>query len=421
MERSSRRERGGLLIDQGRYDLAERELREHLATEPDDGIGHALLALALVELDRLPDAEREARAAVSLAPDAAFSHYALARTMLRRNAHREALAAAREVVRLDPGHPRGHAILAATQIERRAYREALDAADAGLALAPEHETLLTLRGMALSQLGRRAESAEAFAGALQRDPSNAHAHAGRGLQLLHEGRMPEALDAFRESLRLDPTNDLAREGLVEALKARNPIYAWLLRATLWIGRLSLPKTIALFVGLYFVQRALSALAASQPGLQPLVLPILGAYLIFIWLTFAATPMFNLLLRLDPLGRHALTGEQRVESTIVGPLVAVGVVATVVAVVTGAALAIAVAVAALGLVVPIASTFSCDKGWPRNVMALVTIGIGLVAVVAIVMAATGRTGHALGFTALAFVLFFGSTWLALPLTRVRTRR
>jgi tetratricopeptide (TPR) repeat protein len=420
-ESTDRRERGALLLDQGRHDLAERELREHLAMNPDDGIAHALLALALVDLERLPEADREAQAAIALVPEEPFAHYARARVLMSRRAFGEAVAAARETIRLEPDHPRGHAALAGAHLGLRRWRDAVDATDAGLTLAPEHETLLTIRGLAQTQLGQRGASQASFEGALRRDPSNSYAHASRGLGLLHEGRMSDALEAFRESLRLDPANEMARSGLVEALKARNVVYAALLQATLYVGRLSGRATAVLFIGFFVVQRVLRGLAVTQPELRPIVVPLLVLYLVVVWFTYAADPLFNLLLRLDPLGRHALSPDQRLESTLVGPLVAVGIPAAVLAALTGGALSIVVAALCLGLVVPLASAFACDDGWPRTVMGLVTILVAFVGAVGIYMAITARTDVAFGMAVLCVALVGISSWLALPLSRVQVRR
>ncbi|MDB5311521.1 MAG: tetratricopeptide repeat protein [Gemmataceae bacterium] len=45
-----------------------------------------------------------------------------------------------------------------------------------------------------------------------------------GWALLHARQPAEALTHFREALRLDPTNEWARDGLIEALKARYWVY-----------------------------------------------------------------------------------------------------------------------------------------------------------------------------------------------------
>ena len=99
--------------------------------------------------------------------------------------------------------------------------------------------------------------------------------------------MPEALDAYREALRLDPTNEMARWGLVETLKARNPLYAWLLRSMLFLGQLGGRSSVLLYIGFFAIQRVGRELVRRDPSLLPIFLPLVGAYLLFVWLTFAA--------------------------------------------------------------------------------------------------------------------------------------
>ena len=50
----------------------------------------------------------------------------------------------------------------------------------------------------------------------------------------------------RETLRLEPGNEWARQGLVTALKARNPIYGLFLQYALFMGRLS-PRCSAMWI------------------------------------------------------------------------------------------------------------------------------------------------------------------------------
>ena len=67
-----------------------------------------------------------------------------------------------------------------------------------------------------------------------RDPDDAFSHANQGWTLLEQGNRKKAMEHFRESLRLDPTNGWAQAGLVEAIKAGNPVYAVMLKYFLWI-------------------------------------------------------------------------------------------------------------------------------------------------------------------------------------------
>ena len=53
-------ERALLLLQQRRFDLAEKELRQVLATTPEHFPAHAWLSLTLMEMGRYAEAESEA-------------------------------------------------------------------------------------------------------------------------------------------------------------------------------------------------------------------------------------------------------------------------------------------------------------------------------------------------------------------------
>ena len=60
-------QRALLLFQQSRHDLAEAELRQSLASEPQDAYAHALLALCLSKRESFQEATDEARQASSAA------------------------------------------------------------------------------------------------------------------------------------------------------------------------------------------------------------------------------------------------------------------------------------------------------------------------------------------------------------------
>ncbi|HEX2205873.1 MAG TPA: tetratricopeptide repeat protein [Longimicrobium sp.] len=397
-----------VLLEQGRPDLAEPELRRALADDPHDGYLHALLGLCLARLERKDEALKEAREAVGLEPDFPFSHYALARVLLLQDRPAEAEAAIREALDLDPEEPDYHAVRAASFLARRRWQEALAAADAGLAADPEHADLVNLRSTALVQLGRRDEAVHALGGALARDPEDARAHANQGWALLHRGEPRRALEHFREALRLEPNSAWARAGLVEAMKARNPLYAALLRYFLWMSRLDRRTQWMVILGGLFGYRFLRAGAESTPALQPLVVPLMVVYLSFVLLSWTAEQLFNLVLLLDPLGRHALTRDQRVWSGLLGTalLVALGFVAL--ALFADFPEALFGAMLFGGLLIPIAGT-SRASGKARVAMAVLTGALASLAVGSVALAGTSpeASGTMFGLCLLGIV---ASSWI-----------
>src|ERR1051325_7581740 len=76
---------------------------------------------------------------------------------------------------------------------------------------------------------------------------------------------------------LDPELEYAREGMLEALKARNPIYRGMLAYFLWLGVQSSRFQWAFIVAVFFGGRITRALSESQPDMKWLWWPLLGLF------------------------------------------------------------------------------------------------------------------------------------------------
>ncbi len=199
MSASDHLERAMLLLQQGRYDLAEQQLRQALAQDPNHPIVHALLGICLTTRDDREGAIAACENAVSLAPDFSFTHHVFARTLNHFDRLTEAEAAVREAIRLDPEEPEYHGTLALILLNRKRWPEALTAAETGLQLNAEEVDCLNYRAIALTRLGRRDEAGQSIHTALEHDPDNAHSHANMGWTLLHAGNHRKAaFDHFRE-------------------------------------------------------------------------------------------------------------------------------------------------------------------------------------------------------------------------------
>ena len=413
-------ERAAHLYQISRYAEAEKELREALAKQPQNAQAHALLALCLVRQEKLPEADAYAHQAIGLAPDWDYAHYCLSVVLQERNRFDEAEAAAREAIRLDPVSPDNYARLAITLFAQRRWQRALDAATEGLQFDAEHADCMSLRTMALTQLGRSGEAVATVNQSLSRNPDDSYAHANKAWALLHEGKVKPALEQFRESLRLDPTNEYAKSGMVEALKARNPIYRWMLAYFLWMSRLDDRVRWGVILGGYFGSKFLNTISRNSPDLAPWILPLQILYLVFVLMTWFAMPLFNLLLRLNRFGRHALSRDQRVASNWFGGCVALSLASFVAWLVYGHESFLLGALLPMGVALPIVTLFSCDPGWPRQMMTLF----------ASAMCVTGALGiygvtmeQEWGFSALGVFLlaFLASPWVANILASVTVRR
>ncbi len=305
------------LLQAHRVNDARTLLQRVLATDPDHAPAHALLALCFTRQNQLEPAEHHAKLALHHDPTDPLHHVVLGDIRL---AQRDASAAdelALAALSIDPSDRNAHALRVQAALARHDWPAAIDHAQAGLADHPQDSTLLNLHVTALTHDGRKDEAAAASASALSQNPESAWGHANQGWAQLHANHPKQAITHFHESLRLDAGNDWARAGLVEALKARNPVYRVLLGFFLWMQRLPPNARVGVLVGGFVGYLVLGQLASHTPALRPFVWPLMGVYLLFAVMTWVASPLFNLLLRLSPAGRHALTADQKRASTLFG--------------------------------------------------------------------------------------------------------
>jgi tetratricopeptide (TPR) repeat protein len=400
-----------LLLQTRRYKDAESALRQALAAVPNDADAHSLLALSLYYQDRNADALREARAAIGLAPDDGFAHYVRALILLDDGEADDALRAIQESLRLDLNSARYHAVVSRIYLRKKDWSRALTAAEAGLQLDPEDVTCLNLQAMALVRMGRKVEAEVPLAVALARAPENALTHANHGWALLHGDKIKEAFAAFREALRLDPTSSWAREGIVEALKARNLVYRLLLRYFLWMSRLTDDEQWGVIGVLHGIRVALRLAARAFPPLWIVVLPLLLLYQSFAILTWIAHPLFALLLRFDRFGRLALTDEDMTSSTWMAVCFLAAEGGVLLALLARNLGFLVLTAGALALIVPVAGVFHARKGVGRVVLIVYAAGLAFLILLACVAAIIGHP-VALGFAAL-LAAAFTIGWIIYP--------
>jgi tetratricopeptide (TPR) repeat protein len=412
-------QRALILFDQSRLDLAEQELRQSLAAAPSNASAHAFLALCLAKRQEYGEATFEARRAIELAPDLALAHYALASVLHERNHLDEADDAIAEAIRLNPEDADFHWLHGAIRFARRDWPGALEAAEEGLRVDAEHISCNNLRAMALVKLGRKAEAGLNIDAALARDPEDALSHANQGWTLLEKGDPKAAMEHFREALRLEPDLEWARQGIVEALKARHLIYYVLLRYFLWMQKLSHKAQWLVIVGGLVGYNVLRSLAATQPMLEPFVFPLSLVWLSIVLLTWIADPLFNLVLRTSRFGRLALSREQVIASNWVGGCVGLMVLAALAFLWTQHWYAFLIALKFAFFIIPVAAYFKASPGLPRHFLLIYATLLGNIGVLSIVLVCLGWRWWILSEW-VYFIPAFASPWVANVLFMVRPR-
>lgn len=415
------------LAERGRFKEAEQLLRQELAAEPENSYAHSLLALTLHDLNRHDEALLEAREAIRLTPTSSYAHFAHARILLNTNQLDRAMGAIREATLLNPRDSRYYEVMSLIHMRKRDWEAALKATEDGLQIDPQDVGCLNLRAMVLVQLGRKIEASHMLDAALARNPENATTHATKGWALLHSGEAHQAMTHFREALRLQPNSTWARDGIIEAMKARNILYRYLLRKRL--TRLTRPAgtprkstrfedldlttqliwRIGLGVGILVLAELLRAMAETDVDPTPILIAPFALLAGYIFLIGSVPPFFDLLLRLDRLGRLALPREKIVASNWVGLCILVAVILLVV----GLALTdhqrpflFIASIQSLSMIVPVARIFYDDIASLRKRRLIYTIVLATLLASGLVLGLTGSSVEAL-------YLLFTLAWIAYP--------
>lgn len=377
-ETSSHIEKARFLIARSRPEEARRELALEIAENPGNGTAHALDALCLKDLERTKEALSAAERAIAADPELPLAHYSLAAARFSDENYRGAEAATLEALRLDPFEPTFHAMLARTRMSRRQWEGALEAAENGLEIDAEDTDCINLRAMALIQLNRHDQAASAIEYAMASDPEDALTHANRGWHLVDLGEYDQAMDHFRQALRLDPMHEWARRGVVELIKARNPIYRVMLRYFLWSAKLQSRTGWLLIIGGWFGYRFLRRLAESSPELAPFLWPIIILYLVFAVLSWIASPLFDLMVRIHPFGKYALSKDEIRGSNWVGGMLLSAILLWIVYLLFRPYPVFLAAICTSLMVIPVAGTFGCESERGRETLGLLTFALAILA-------------------------------------------
>lgn|GEM_PF-1491572 len=361
-------QRARFFMERRRFAQAEAELRRALAADPENAVLHANLALCVsVDPARLDEAYDVALRATTKDPIHPLTWFAVSRVDELRGNFSRAEEAAKIALGCRPDLSSLHGHLANLVLTQGRTAEALAGVERALDLEPDSVDAHLLHGRILWRLGRRAEAEAAYARALASDPESAAAHALAGEAALHRGDAGAALGHYREALRLDPAITAARDGMMEALRARNPLYRAMLRVSLRLPGDLPPELKWGAIGIGVAAVCFLWLAADGMGLPAwTAIPPQAAVVGAVLLAWTARPLANLPLCFDPLGAASLTRAERTEASVVGALLA-GAAALAVAALAGGGdfFGFASVLAAL-YTIPVRAAARARPGWPRTV-------------------------------------------------------
>ncbi len=310
------------LINLHRFDAALKEVEQALVFDPENAEALQYLSIVCYNINDYKGGLKAAQQLLGKHPDDPASHYFAAINLVELKKLPEAEQHIESALALDADQPDFYAVLSHIYILKKEFETALEIAENGLELDPEHLSCLNFRTICLTKLGRKAETHQSVIETLAASPDSAYSHTNVGWSILELGDYQGAKQHFAEALRLDPGYEYARDGMLEALKAKNFFYRYFLYYVFWMSKKTEKNQWAFIIGIYFGTQIIGRYSEEYPILTP----ILYALIAFALLSWVTVPFFNLILRFDSVARHALNDDERHSSTVVG----VGILAAVTA-------------------------------------------------------------------------------------------
>lgn len=367
-----------------------------------------MLSEVYLQQDKFENANSIIENAIGLSPDSPHLFYIKSRLAIQQENLSEALKNINQAIELDPYDADYFALLANIKLGRKQFEEALETANKALEIDAENLLALNTRSTALNKLNRSEESFETIEGALREDPNNAYTHANYGWGLLEKGDHKKALDHFKEALSNDPTFDYAQSGMLEALKATNPIYRLFLKYSFFMSNLTEKYQWGVIIGFYLGFRALKTIARNNEALQPYLLPLIIALALIAFSTWIIAPISNLFLRFNKYGQLLLDKKEKMSSNFV----AISLGAFIVGLLLYFALAdekmLTIAVFGFAMMLPLGTMFSPSKN--KYGLLIYTIALALIGLIAIGL--TFSTGEIFNLMTVVFTFgFVAFQWVA----------
>ncbi len=408
MKEDPRVTRVGVLMEQNRFAEAEKILAELLADYPNDALYLYLLAEVCLQQDKHEKAGHFADLALGINPDDSDLYYVKSRIAADQEKMDVAEKFIEQAIGIDPRDANYFAFWASIKLVRKQYGEALEIANRALELDAENLLALNTRSTALNKLDRSEEAFATIEGALREDPNNPHTHTGYGWGLLEKGDHKKALEHFKEALKNDPSLKYAQMGMLEAIKAANPIYRVFLKYAFWISNLTAKYQWGVILGFYFGFRALKVLAKNSPSLEPYLTPLIILLGVLAFSTWIITPISNLFLRFNKYGQLLLDEAEKKSSNFVALSLGLSVLGAVLYFALKDERFLSIAVFGFTMMLPLGSMFSQGSG--NATLRIYTISLAVVGALAI--GVTFLTGVLVNLFSLIFILgFIGFQWVA----------
>lgn len=408
MREDNRLSKVEILIQQKKFSAAEKLLSDLLREDSNNIHFLSLLAEVNLQQDKFENANSIIDNAIGLSPDAPHLFYIKSRLAIQQDNLSEAEKNINQAIEIDPYDADYFALLANIKIGKKQFDEALETSNRALEIDAENLLALNTRSTALNKLNRSEESFETIEGALREDPNNTYTHANYGWGLLEKGDHKKALEHFKEALANDPTFDYAQSGMLEALKATNPVYRIFLKYSFFMSNLTAKYQWGVIIGFYLGFRALRTIAKNNETLQPYLIPLIIALGLIAFSTWVIAPISNLFLRFNKYGQLLLDKKEKMSSNFVAISLSAFIVGLILYIAFSDEKMLTIAVFGFTMMLPLGTMFSPSKN--KYGLLIYTIVLAVLGLTAIGL--TFLTGEMFNIMTIVFIFgFVAFQWVA----------
>lgn len=354
-------------MEQGRFKMAEQELRQTLGLYRSNAATRAMLSTCLLRQNLISEALHEAKSAIRMEPTNPNHYYVLSLIYLEQERYDKADRTIRMSLNHYAAHPDYLYVLGTIFFQQTEWEKALKICDMSLNIDAEHIDSLNLRARVLNRIGEREASNQTFALAFRNDPENPVTHANKGWACLEQKQFEAAREHFETSLGFNPELEFARSGLVESLKTKYSLYRWMMNANYLANTSMDALKIILFTGLVLV-------ASHMPQLSPIYLSVL----LFMWFPDV---IFNAYLQKDERMRMVLSKRECLTSRVFGAIFLGGMLSLLSYCITKENILFSIGVVGLGMLFPLVSTLRTWSDYYARRIAFTVISglLGLLAI------------------------------------------
>lgn len=222
-------QRAEILMELRRYDAALKELMEALKHDPENVSVYENLCWCFYKQKQYTVAEEWAGKVVAASPDSYSGYYYLSICAGSQGQLDKAHKHINQALGCNPYWSGLYGYKAELFIAEEEWEKAEEEARRGLAINPDDRVCQKNLTAALTKLRAKGKLEESLKIALQRSPDDANTHLSAGWSLLETGKIKAARQHFETALAKNPEEPLAKEGLLEVIKGKNPLYRLFLK------------------------------------------------------------------------------------------------------------------------------------------------------------------------------------------------